>query len=31
MTLNHIGYVEVGSLLILPSIIGVIGCDQVIW
>jgi hypothetical protein len=27
VTLYHIGYVEVGSILVLPSIIGVIGND----
>jgi hypothetical protein len=30
MTLYHIGYVEVGNILVLPSTIGVIGCDQVV-
>jgi hypothetical protein len=31
MTLYHIRYVEVGSILVLPGTIGVIGCDQVVW
>jgi hypothetical protein len=31
MTLYHIGYVEVGNILLLLGIIGVIGCDQVVW
>jgi len=30
MTLYHIEYVEVGSILVLHGTIGVIGCDQVI-
>jgi hypothetical protein len=30
MTLYHIGYVEVGSILVLPGTIGVIGCDQIV-
>jgi hypothetical protein len=30
MTLYHIKYVEVGSILVLHGIIGVIGCDQVV-
>jgi hypothetical protein len=28
MTLYHIGYVDVGKTLYLPSIVGVIGCDR---
>jgi hypothetical protein len=31
MTLYHIGYVEIGNMLVLPSTIDVIGCDQVVW
>jgi hypothetical protein len=30
MTLHHIGYVEVGSTLVLPSTISVTSCDQVV-
>jgi hypothetical protein len=30
MTLYDIGYVEVGSILVLLGTIGVIGCDQVV-
>jgi hypothetical protein len=30
MTLYHIGYVEVGNILVLLGPIGVIGCDQVV-
>jgi hypothetical protein len=30
MTLYHIGYVEVGSILILLGTIGVTCCDQVV-
>jgi hypothetical protein len=30
MTLYHIGYVEIGNILVFLGKIGVIGCDQVI-
>jgi len=30
MTLYHIGYVEVGNILVLPSAIGVTSFDQVV-
>ncbi len=30
MTLYHIGYVEVGNILVLHGIIGVKGCDHVV-
>jgi hypothetical protein len=30
MTLYHIGYVEVNNKLVLPEIIGVTICDQVV-
>jgi hypothetical protein len=29
MTLYHIGYVEIGNMLVLLGTIGVIGCDKV--
>jgi hypothetical protein len=31
MTLYHIGYVEVGSILVLLCTIGITGCDQFSW
>jgi hypothetical protein len=30
ITLYHIGYVEIGSILVLPDTIGVIGWDQIV-
>ncbi len=31
MTLYHIGYVEVGNILVLLGVISVTSCDHVVW